>query len=524
MKKVYILPIALLTLFLFLFCNTLKGQYKIRWEELPNLAKNFKEEVPEGKALFIFEGIEEFIFDSDNENINQPPKKGSIYKLLINIEPASGAVIIKHKDADNAYINYGKLIASSTLPALENKEIKYFKLSLVKTLDYFDITNQKKKEGTTDFQGLTEKDALIILYVQPQNLDLQIEGSTTKVIKEEGRYKVYVLPEVRKINLKSKNYNDTPIDLENLSTKEVRYFRVQLPPSNIDVESFDPNTKVGNYFIETNPAGAVIRLQGNPVFNNQNFKTPFTLEGFKASTEIITLELDRYETITDTILISSTKGKKSKYNLIPKFAFLNCNIEPAIPTAKIYLDGNELVGIEDGKDFECLKGTFNVEITAPYFYPQTKQISLAAGQSVELNIKLRPKVGTITIEPGENANDAEVYINEKSIGKLPIQNYSLQEGEYIINYKKEGFVTPESYYKLNVNENTNTFIENVKMVNTKEVFISTTPVENVNIYIDDKLVGKSNRLQNIGVGKHLFRFELINYETKDTFIVVDQNT
>lgn len=264
-------------------------------------------------------------------------------------------------------------------------------------------------------------------------------------------------------------------------------------------------------------------MVGNPAFNKLNCKTPFTIEGYKSGTEIITLNLNRYETITDTILISSSKGKKSKNNLIPKFAFINCNIEPAIPVSKILMDGKELSSIVNGQNYECLKGTHNVEINAPHFYSETRQISLAAGATNEVNIKLKPKMGMLSILSGNNADGAEVTINGRKVGKIPVGKLSLQEGTYTINFEKSGFMAEMSTYSVDILENKLTDFKGLKMINAKNVAITTSPVRGATVYIDDKVLSeKSNLHVKLGIGKHSIKIEREHYESLVKEFTVDQ--
>lgn len=499
MKKERILTVVGIFILLTILSTVSYGQVRVNCEEFPALAKTITDDIPDGKALFVFEGKEVYSFDSDVENISQPAKDSkSLYKLLVNIDPPSGGVTIKCQGAESYPLNYGRLNEES-LPPLNNKEIRYFKLSIVNQLMCFD---QTRELSTTNPDIPAEgEDALIILFPNPPTLELQFDGNITSQKHENDRYRIYMKTGNQKLTIKSKYYYNTTIYLDELK-KEVRFFRVQAPITNDDNITDDPNVKVGNYVIETTPSGAVIQMVGNPPFNERNYRTPYTIEGFKSGTEIITLDLGRYEPIRDTILISSSKGKKSKYKLIPKFAFLNCNIEPAIPASKVVFDGKELIGITQGENYECQKGTHNIEINAPHYYPQTKQVSLVAGESIELNVKLRPKMGTITIESGENANGAEVFINEKSIGKLPIQNYSLQEGDYTISYKKSGLVTELDSYSLIVNVNENKPTTSPKMINLRKIKFSSDPQSGATVYIDGQEMGTTPLTLKLPVGTY----------------------
>lgn len=491
-----------------ILCSVSYGQIRVNWEEFPALVKTITYDVPEGKALLVFEGKEDYQFESDTEPIDQPVKNGLIYKLLVSIDPPSGGINISSPGAEKYPLNYGRSNEES-LPALNNKEIRYFKLSIIKQLFCSDQTVELSKTNA-DIPAEGD-DALIILFPNPQTLDLQFDGNITSQKHENDRYRIYMKTGNQKLTVKSKNYFSKTIDLDSLK-KEVRFFRVQPPITNDDNITEDPNVKGGNYVIETTPSGAVIQMVGNPPFNERSFKTPYTIEGFKAGSEIITLELERYEPIKDTIVISSSKGKKSKYKLIPKFAFLNCNIEPSIPTSKVLFDGKELIGITQGKDYECPKGTHNIEYSAPHYFPQTKQVSLAAGESIEMNVKLRPKMGSITIESGENANGAEVFINEKSIGKLPIQNYSLQEGDYTISYKKNGLVTEKDSYVLSVNLNENKPVKSPKMIDLRKIKFSTDPQNGATVSIDGIEKGTTPLSLKLPVGTYKVLIKKDNYK------------
>ncbi len=519
MKKGRISVVACIFITLTILCSVSYGQVRVNWEEFPALAKTITYDVPEGKALLVFEGREDYRFISDNENIDQPVKDGLLYKLLVSIEPPSGGINISSPGVENFPLNYGRPNEYS-LPALNNKEIRYFKLSIVKQLISSDKTRELQKiNADVPSEG---DDALVIIFPNPPNLDLQFDGPITSNKHENDRYRIYMKTGNQKLTVKSKNYFKTIIDLDSLK-KEVRFFRVQTPISNDDNITEDPNVKVGSYAIETTPPRAVIQMVGNPPFNEKNFTTPYTINGFKTGPEIITLTLDRYEIVNDTILISSSKGKKSKYKLIPKFAFLNCNIEPAIPTSKVLFDNNELTYIIQGKDYECPKGTHNIEFSAPHYYPQTKQVSLAAGATNELNINLKPKMGLLSILSGMNASGAEVTINGKKVGNIPVEKLALQEGTYIVSFTKSGFMSEMSSYSVEVLENKLTDFKEFKMINAKNVAITTSPAMGATVYIDGNLLSdKSNLHVKLGIGKHTIKIEREHYESLVREFTVDQ--
>jgi len=515
-----------------LFGQVALGQNKIKVEESTNLAKKITNVVPEGKALFVFEAMEDYQFDSDNENIVQPVKEGLLYKLYFSVETSSGAITILNKVADKATINYGRDLFENSLPALKSGEIRYFKLSLEPMflkpkLECADVTRQKKSEGAADLPTYNLRDALIIFNVVPKDLEVKIEGKKidTVLMDAAGVYKVYIQPEDQVIVIKSANYTDESVAVGNLNTKEVRYYYVQQPTSDKGIESFDPNTKLGDYLIESIPPGAIIQMTGQPDFNDRHYKTPYTIKDQKSGTEIITLTLDRYEPITDTILISSKKGikNKSKYNLTEKFAFINCNIEPAIPTSKVLMDGKELTAIKNGENKEVLKGMHTFEIIAPHYYSETRQISLAAGKASEFNIKLKPKMGTLSILSGINTSGAEIIINNKKVGEIPTAKaLNLQEGSYEIGFNKPGFISEKPVYLVEVMENKQTNFKDLKMITSRKIQITSSPENGATVYIDNKLLtDKTDLYMTLAIGEHSIKMEREHYKPLEKTFVVD---
>lgn len=279
MKKNYSISVYIIFVATcFIFSNVAQGQNKIGLTEYPDLAKKIKDQVPEGKTLFVFETKEDYSFYSSNEKIVQPKKVGLLYKLFLDIEPASGLLTIQHEGWDEKYVNYGMFDKPNSLPSPKNKEIKYFKLILTSKLLYNDETGQKLNEGASDTQALNETDALIIVNVVPNNLEINISGKQiTQITPGAGKYRVYLNPSNHEILLKSKNYEDITIKLDSLAPRDVKYFHVEAPQLTSGVDSYDKNMKIGDYLISSNPPGALIQMFGNPDFNAAGHLTPILL-------------------------------------------------------------------------------------------------------------------------------------------------------------------------------------------------------------------------------------------------------
>ena len=134
-------------------------------------------------------------------------------------------------------------------------------------------------------------------------------------------------------------------------------------------------------------------------------------------------------------------------------------------------------------------------------------------------------MGLLTILSGDNTSEAEVFIDNKSIGEIPITNLSLQEGSYEISFKKSGYISEKPFYIIEVLENKLTKFNELKMVKTKKIHILTYPVTGATVYIDGIRVSeKTNLSETISIGKHFIRIEHEHYETIDSSITVAQLT
>lgn len=520
MKKILTQVIIILCL---MAGNNLMAQTLIIKENAVKV-KSIRNKIPDGKSLIVIESKLNLVFESSMEYLDNVKKENDLYFLFITQRAC--LITIKQPELNiMTNIPFGQL-SDNSFPTLKTGETRYFIVSTVDKLIFFDNTEREKETGASDNQMLYEKEALLIVTTDPKDMKLEFKSSVniTEVKNQNNRHLIFIKPVDQTIVLKEqKNGATTEINISGIKVKDVKYYFVSLPDYLRDKdEDFDPSISVGNYSIESNPPGAKIQMAGRPDFNNFNYHTPYTIKGYKAGTEIITLTLDRYETVTDTILISNSRGRKAKYNLTPTFGFIKLNIEPALPNFKVLMDGSELTNIENGKNYECPKGIHSFEVNAPHYYPEIRKINLLAGKTSEINVTLKPKMGLLTIEPGENAFNAEVIANGKSIGTLPIQNYQIQEGDYLINLLKTGFVSEENNYNVIIKENQKTNIKDVKMINVVEIKIKTEPVNDAKIYIDGKLVGNSPISTKLAVGDHQLVIQKKNF--KDYTANIDLKT
>lgn len=518
----------LFILFALLLCTFKSNAQNLVAEEQPNKIKQIKEIIPIGYALLVIESNLDLEFESSFEILNKPLNNGNLYKLFFK---RIGVITIKdHMTGSQTNINFGQQLIANTYPTLKAGEIRYFKIKQENRLLIFDQTNELK-DSLSEQQMNHDKEALITINCDPNDLALDFKSNEiiTETQYDGKRYKLFVKPLNQLITINHKTSDAyCEIKLSDLYAKEKRYYFVNLPDylRKISIpSSYNPNIALGSFLIDSKPPGALIQMKGQPDFNLANHKTPYTLINYKTGTEIITLLLDRYEPVNDTIIIGDNKRVNMlKKELIPKFAYLKCILEPSIPIPKVLMDGKNQFLIGNAKPLECSKGAHIVEFSADHYYTETRHINLDAGKTAEISVRLKPIMGTLSINSENRLSNIEVLIDSIYVGTLPINNLPMQEGSHNVIFNKLGNITEKSIYSFEIFENRLTILEDIKMIDSKNVTILTEPKNASNVSIDNKIQNINDPDLKLSIGNHTIRILMDHYISyENNFIVNNEN-
>ena len=517
----------ILTLTLGICCFFSLSQ-ELKYTENKDKKEIVKYTVPDDKALLIFQTDLELTFEASNDPLKSIVKEDGKYKVTISI--GSQLVTIISRCCGRKMFNF----VYNELGALKSKEIRYFIIEKSKIVGFVvDITKEEINKGTSDFPSYNEKDGYLIFYTSNiPKVEIQFKEKNayiTKVVKEPDRYRINAKSGVPiELIITAKGYDEMSYFIDPLDIKGVKYFRLFSLTNFEETKSSDNTLKKGSYKIITFPVGALVEIDGNPYFNKQreiDRKTPLQLDGYNAGTLKIFITLNKYEKVIDTIYVGGQKNV-SEYKLIPTFSLIRFNISPS--NVDIFIDGEKKM-TNFSSEIEVPKGVRFIEIKSKHYYSESFNLQTFANQTHNVNKKLLPIIGYLTITPDLNADKAICYIESNElgiakykIGTLPIKEITLQEGEYIINIEKKGFASKEKSYKINIAKGDIARLT-VKMVDKKEVMIITKP-EGANVYIDDDFVGKSNVRVDIGIGKHKIKIEKENYEVINDFFDIMSKT
>lgn len=162
----------------------------------------------------------------------------------------------------------------------------------------------------------------------------------------------------------------------------------------------------GRVQVKSTPLRANVYVDGRPYG-----KTPITipLEGDAYEVKVVN---EGYEDSVDDVRITHEDPHPERHFLLePKKATLEVSVEPE--GGLLTLDGAETAA--GTLRFSANKAHI-IRYQKPGFFPYTREMTLKPDDFSQLNIKLKPEFGQVSL----NANvQADVYINNQKVGKTP---------------------------------------------------------------------------------------------------------
>ena len=148
-------------------------------------------------------------------------------------------------------------------------------------------------------------------------------------------------------------------------------------------------------------------------------------------------------------------------------------------------------------------------ISAPNYYDHKQTLDVPDGGDTQIvEIELIPITGTLSIiATNNNAIGADIFIDELLVGTVPLNNFTIQQGEHKLKVSKNGLVT---------------FVQNIKIIGNQEnsypvlldnlvsVKFASDPW-GASIFVDDKFIGTTPLENKISLGAHNIRLEKTGY-------------
>lgn len=284
------------------------------------------------------------------------------------------------------------------------------------------------------------------------------------------------------------------------------------------------NTDPGNAVIYF-PELSINKSSGESVTNNSGkYKVNILKAGFISIDTIITIPTN------DTVSYS--------FKLKPNFSTLKLEIKTEdnftfdeapimwIDDKRISLDAlikpDRYKSFYSGVDYHSLyenniipfePGNYRIKIEAKNYVPFETYVSLEEGKTSRLDVMLDLIYGYITvIGQGENSFGATVYINDIPKGEIPLFKTRARVGKNIVRIEKQGFMTENPFYEVNVFENTEQDLY-VNMRVSNKITINSNPISAL-VFLNNESIGFTPVSTSIPAGNHELILKRPKYATE----------
>ena len=161
-------------------------------------------------------------------------------------------------------------------------------------------------------------------------------------------------------------------------------------------------------------------------------------------------------------------------------------------------------------------GSYDYTVTAPNYHPYKGTIVVRDSKIVE-EITLNPSYGFLQVS-GDNLADASIYINNRYIGKMPIESQQLASGEYSVRVIKPRYKPFEA--KVVVVDVQTTMLAPTLEPNFAKVTLRAA-TSDTEIWLNDSFVSKGIYITDLEVGSHSVEGRLAGHSSLPKIFDID---
>ena len=157
---------------------------------------------------------------------------------------------------------------------------------------------------------------------------------------------------------------------------------------------------------------------------------------------------------------------------------------------------NELdLTIKSGSAFEVpSRLEYHFKLTKPGYHEYNGTFT-AVKENMEITVKLIPKKAYLTIPVRENSLGAQVFVDEKYVGTIPLNRFEVLEGEHRIKLAKDGYFPDKKSYNFQIKEGEEYTLTNYTMFRGGKVEVKSFPEQFAEIYVDGKETGEKTNTE-----------------------------
>jgi len=287
---------------------------------------------------------------------------------------------------------------------------------------------------------------------------------------------------------------------------------ITITPDGIVQIQAELKPRFGRLLIKSEPSGAVVQLNGQ-----QKGKTPIDLPELASGDYTITVSKDLYHITEEKYTISDGSNNERMIVLHPAFGQLSVEANPK--GADVFVDG-QFKGKAPVTLDELPSGTFRLKVTQDLYETLDEEILIEDGKTNKQVVVLSPRFGTLNIMGSPES--AQVSINGKAVGKLPLVNYRIGTGLAEIKVTAPNYHEYEQFVQVDINE---MYPINVDLVRHAGTIIAISDPPEALLRLDGVVVGSSPQiLKQIPTGEHSLVFAHPNFleVTRDFSLGLDE--
>ena len=214
------------------------------------------------------------------------------------------------------------------------------------------------------------------------------------------------------------DYDDNPVCLLKVKSQgfdEATLQKIVFVPRNIMImhKAYE-NGEYRLYVSSRKPGSILIKYQGE-----YEFKLPYNLE------------------------------PKKIYELVLGMETATLNIITTPDNATIYIDDEE-VGVGYGSKAVSIGAEHRYKVECENYITEENVVVFTEKEKKEIAVELRPNFGYVTVKT--TPSGADVYVDDKLVGKTPYLSEVIKRGMHKITVNKEGFETAVQRVNINLNE------------------------------------------------------------------------
>jgi len=262
------------------------------------------------------------------------------------------------------------------------------------------------------------------------------------------------------------------------------------------IEQVQANLKpsFGRLVIKSEPTGAVIQLNGQ-----QKGRTPIDLPELASGDYTITVSKYLYHDSEEKYTIIDGSDNERTVVLHPAFGQLKVEVNPK--GADVFVDG-QFRGKAPITLDELPSGAFRLKVSQDLYETLDEQVTIEDGKTNKQVVVLSPRFGTLNIT-GSPAS-AQVSINGKVAGSLPLVNHRVGTGLAEIKISAKNYHGNEQFIQVDVNEK---YPVNVDLVRHMGTVIAISNPPEAMLRLDGVEVGLSPQiLKQVPAGPHSLVF------------------